>query len=236
MQQRALHRLFLRRPRYIHALHRKRIYARVVHARRDRAGRGIEILHLPWIQLVLVEIFREYHRVLESAARMARHQIRYYVLIESHIGAELVKPVRKPVIYLSAGLVHIFQHVVRNVLRRYSELTADMIFQKLAEKRFVAVCNKIVKPYPRAHKHLFHALYPSELSQKLQIFRVIHLHVRAQFRVQALPVRTRAGFELFFAGGIAEIRRRSAHVMDISLEIWIMRHQLRLAHHTLVAP
>lgn len=41
--------------------------------------------------------------------------------------------------------------------------------------------------------------------------------------------------QLFFAGGLAEIGRRAADVMDIALEIGMLRHARRLGQQRIVA-
>ena len=68
LQQRALHVLFMRRLGDVDRLHRARIDAGVVHARADRAGGGVKILHLLGLAAAAVEILREGHGVGERAA------------------------------------------------------------------------------------------------------------------------------------------------------------------------
>ena len=58
LQQRALHILFVRRLGDVDRLHRAWVDAGVVHAGADRAGRGVEILHLLGLAAAAVEILR----------------------------------------------------------------------------------------------------------------------------------------------------------------------------------
>lgn len=53
-----------------------------------------------------------------------------------------------------------------------SELTADMVFAKLAEKGVVFICHEIIKAYSRAYKDFFDAVYFSDFSQQFKIVLV----------------------------------------------------------------
>ena len=48
-----------------------------------------------------------------------------------------------------------------------------------------------------------------------------------RLREQALAVLTYATCKLFFAGWLAEVRRRTTHIVDISLEIGVLCDNLR---------
>lgn len=52
------------------------------------------------------------------------------------------------------------------------ELTAHMVFAKLAEKGVVFVCHEIVKAYSRTHKYLFYTFDFSDFSQQFKVVLV----------------------------------------------------------------
>ena len=81
LQQRALHGLFAGRAGDVHALHGARIQPCVIHGRRERARRGIEVLHLFRTHVFPAQIKRELDGVLQRAARMAGHEIRHQILL-----------------------------------------------------------------------------------------------------------------------------------------------------------
>ena len=64
---------------------------------------------------------------------------------------------------------------------------------------------------------------------------MIRLEALARLREQAALVRTGAGLRLLGAGGGAEVRRGTAHVVDIALEVGIVGDGPRLLHERVVA-
>ena len=79
----------------------------------------------------------------------------------------------------------------------------------------------IVEPNARTHKHLLDSRQFPQGAQDIHIFPMIGFEIFARPGKQALPPLARAGLQLFFAGGAAEIGRGAADIVDISLEIRI---------------
>ena len=115
------------------------------------------------------------------------------------------------------------------------KLSADIIPYKLFKERIVLIKHKIVKAYPGSYEYFFHTPDCFDLLYKLKIFRVIYLQIFARCGRQTLSVCANAVFQLFIAGGITEICRRSADIMNISLEIRKRGNDLSLGNHALNA-
>ena len=81
LQQRALQVLCMRRLGDVDRLHRARVDAGVVHARADRAGGGVKILHLLRAHVVLVKILGQIDGILQGAARVAGHEVGHQILL-----------------------------------------------------------------------------------------------------------------------------------------------------------
>ena len=76
---------------------------------------------------------------------MGGHEIGNDILILAGLFVHLFKETDKFTINLIAGLSHFGQYVVRDMLRRDTELTADMIFTELPQKSPVLICQEIVE-------------------------------------------------------------------------------------------
>ena len=118
---------------------------------------------------------------------------------------------------------HIIQHFVRYMLRRYTKLSADMIFCQFIQKCRRSICIYIVKTNTGAYKDLFYTGYISQLPKKLQIILVVCIQIFAGLWKQTLPIGTHPFCLLLFAGRMTKICRRSSHVMNISFKI-LFRH------------
>ncbi len=114
------------------------------------------------------------------------------------------------------------------MLGRDFQLAADVVRDELTEEVVVFVAHHVVKSDSRADEDLLHARYRRRTAKKLGILALVRLKIRARARDEATSVGTYAVFELFFAGGCAEIRRRSADVVDISLKSVKVGYELNL--------
>ena len=121
------------------------------------------------------------------------------------------------------------------MLRRHPQLSADMVLTEFPKKSPVPVRQQIVKAESRPDKYFFDTRQAAELFQQRQIIPVVNLQIRTGLREEAPPVFAGAVCHLFFTGGRAEFRGRSPHVIDISLEIGLLQHLLRLLQDRLVA-
>ncbi len=111
-----------------------------------------------------------------------------------------------------------------------------MVRNQLLKKARVRVGEQVIIANPRAHKDLFHPRHRLYPPQQLGIFAVVYLEVLARGGRQAFPVCADPFGALQSAGGRTKVGGRSAHVVDIPLEIRQAGNQLRLRDHTLHAP
>ena len=63
-----------------------------------------------------------------------------------------------------------------------------------------------------------------QAAQQMQIFAVIDDQILARSGCETFFAAAHAAFFLSRAGGLAEIGRRTSHVVDISLEIFLLGH------------
>ena len=122
------------------------------------------------------------------------------------------------------GLAHKLQDFIGNMLRCYSQLTADVIFHKFIKKSFIRVCHQIIKPNAGTDKNFFDFGDVPYLSEKLKIILVVYRQILTRRRKQALPLLADSFCQLLFAGRITEISRGASYIMDIAFKIRILCH------------
>ena len=76
---------------------------------------------------------------------MGGHEIGDDILVFAGLFVHLLKETDKFAVDLVAGLSHSDQNVVGDMLRRYPELAADMIFTEFTQKSPVLVRQEIVE-------------------------------------------------------------------------------------------
>ena len=121
------------------------------------------------------------------------------------------------------------------MLRGYFQLTGNVVADQLLKKHIAFIGQHIVKADTGADEDLFHIGQVPQLPQKLQIIPVVGNEIFAGLGEQTLFCGTDAGFQLFFAGGLPEIGRRAAHIVNIALEIRFPRHLTGFGQNGLMA-
>ena len=178
-----------------------------------------------------VQILGKLHSITQRAARVRGHQVRNRILFLAEPLVYFVKLSKKFFVYAVFRLAHTTQDVIRDMLGGNAELTAYVVAAKLVEKAVVFIREKIVKPYSGADKDLFDLWQSAELSQKLQIVAVRHLHVFARSGKKALPAPAYALFKLFLTGRGAEVGGRTSYIVNIAFEIGHFGHALCFAEY-----
>lgn len=166
---------------------------------------------------------------------MRGHEVRHEVLVEVHFFVQLFVALDEAAVDGILRLTHHAQHAVGNMLRCDFELAADVVFNKLAEERFVFVIDEVIEPNAGAHKDFFHFGQCAQLAQEGNVIRVVDLHVGAWLREQTLAVFTHADLHLLFAGGLAEVCRGAADVVNVAFKIGILGHFFRFFQKRFVA-
>ena len=123
---------------------------------------------------------------------------------------------------------HILQNLIRHMFRCHTQLPTYVMFHQFTQKSLVPVCHHIIKAYTGADEYLLHFWNVTQFFQKFDIVSVIYFQIRTRLREQALAVLTHATCKLFFAGWLAEVRRRTSYVVDIAFEVLFLRNHLRL--------
>ena len=225
----------MRRLGNVDRLHRARVDAGVVHARADRAGGGVKILHLLGLAAAAVEILREGHGIGERAAGVRAHEVRHDVLFLIILVVELTVFVHEALVRADVGLAHIVEHGVDAVLGRDLELAGDVVAHEFAEERVVIVAEHVVIADAAAYEHLLHAGDLAQLAQQGEVVRVVGVNIRARRRREAQPVRAHAALQLLAARRVAEVCRRAADIGYVPLPERVVRHGLDLADDARVA-
>lgn len=115
------------------------------------------------------------------------------------------------------------------------QLSRNIVLYHLSEKAVVAIRHEVIEPYTRADKYLFYTGNTLNGFDQVHIFAVIHAKILAGCRNKAFSRRAYPVLELFFAGGVPEVRSRSAHIVNISLEIGERSQELCLGNNALLA-
>ena len=230
LEQRALQFLAVRRRLGEDRCHIARVDAGVVHAGRERTGRGVEVLHLLGFVTRGVQKFRELHGVLERAAGVGRHEVGNEILLAPVLfvhGAVLVPEFFK---HVEVRLSHVVEHARHAVLGRDLELAGDVVFDELGQKGTSLVLEQIVIPDARADEDLLHAGDRAKTTQQLDIFRVVGIEIFAGVGGEAVFVAAHAALQLILARRMAEVGARTADVVDVALELRVVGEALDLAH------
>lgn len=141
----------------------------------------------------------------------------------------------KSLINILSGLSHVFQYMIRNVFRRHLQLTADVIAAKLLEKGVIRIIDQIVIADSGTNKNPFHAFDLPKLSKQGEIILMAYLKIFTWFREKALFVFADAMLQLSLTGRGAEIRCRSADVVNISFEAFLLGQEFGLLYKGFVA-
>ena len=221
MNQCTLHGFFMRIFWYIDRLHGSRIDTGIVHTGGYRGRCWIEVLHLLWHIAQIPQIFCQCDGFLQGRTWMGRHQIWYQELVHAVGLVQLLIFCYKSLINGIFRFSHFLKYCIRDVLRCNFQLAADMILNKFTEKCVIRICNKIVKTNARSNKDFLYLWQCTELTQQLQIVRMIHAQILARLREQALLFHTDAFFQLLFTGWLPEVGRRASHIMDVSFKIFL---------------
>ena len=224
LDQRPLHGLFMGIGGHIDLFHGPRVQAGIVHDRGYRRGRGVKILHLLGHIAQVPQVLGQLYGLLEGGARMGGHQIGHHILLEPQLLVEPLILLEEPRIDLMPGLAHLVQHRVGHMLRSHLQLAGDVVLDQLLEKGIAGIGQQIVEADAAADKDLLDAGQLPELPQQAQIVAVVGPQILTGRREEALPVLADALAELLGTGGLAEVGRGAAHVVDIALEVRLPGH------------
>ena len=164
---------------------------------------------------------------------MAGHEIGHQILLFAKALGQLEITRFETVINLDRGLAHVAENAVTAMLWSNLQLSANVIANQLLEEGFVLIINQIVETDTRTDEDLLHLRQGFHLLQKFHVLAVIHFKLFTRRRSQALAVGTHTMLHLFVAGRIAEIRRRTANVMNIAFESGKRSKQFRFVDYAL---
>ena len=218
----------MRRCGHVHRLHSQRVDSRVIHARCQRAGRGIEILHLLGVVAHIAHVFRQLNSLVKTRSRVRAHQIRHQKLFHAGALVRLLVLLAKPLIDEVARLAHIRQNRIADMLRRHFKLTAYVVFhQFIHEFLTIRVRHKVVEANAAAHEHLLHAGQHAQLAQKLQVVGMGRFARLAYGGRKTALAGAGTALHLLAASGCAEVRGGTAHIVNIAFEIGVVNDVLR---------
>ena len=121
------------------------------------------------------------------------------------------------------------------MLRRRLQYAADVVLTEIFEEPVSSpafavlshIGHEIVKPYPGPDENFLHAFDTGDFLQNMRILFMIDLKLGARFWEEAVFAGAHALRKLLLTGWFPEVCRRSAHVVDVAFEQWILRHKLR---------
>ena len=205
--------------------------AGVKHDCGGRAGGGVVVLHLLGRVVVALEAEGQLYGLTQGGAGMAGHKVGNQVLLLAHLAAQVKVLLAEGLVYAEIRLAHAAQDRGRAVLGGNLQLARDVILHQLAEEGIVRIRHQIVKTNARADKHLLDPRQGLDGTQKINVLSVVSDEVRTGRGGKALAVGANAVLQLFFAGRVAEIGGRAAHVVNVALEIRHFGDLFRLRNH-----
>ncbi len=165
---------------------------------------------------------------------MAAHEIGHQILLQA---VALVQPpvfLPEPLVHLKMRLAHVVQHLRGAVFRSHLQLSGDVVSDQLGQKLTVLLTQQVVEPDAAADKHLLYPRHRPDLPQQGQIVGVTGVQIFAGGGGQTGAVFAQAVFLLLLAGGMPEVGRRPAYVVDVALEFGVPGKPLHLPDHALV--
>ncbi len=207
----------------------ERIQAGIVHAGRDGERRRIEILDLLRTVSILMEILRQLHHILQTAARMRCNEIRHRVEIFSLTVRFNIKIIHEPVEFRDLRFVHLRKHTRRNVLRRDTQMPADMVRDEIFhEFRILGSRLRQIRPDAGRNEDIPDPGNIPDLRKKIEVLAMARFQIRADLRVEAASAA--AGFLRIRISAFraVHIRSRTANVGDRASEMKVFRHAFRL--------
>ena len=167
---------------------------------------------------------------------MARHQVGHEILLLAEALRELEIALSERFEDLDFRLAHAGEHLIRAVLGRDLQLSADVVMDELLEEALVGVSHHVVKADARADEDLLDLRQSLDPRKQLDILRVVDDKILAGCRSETFTVRADSRPELLLTCGIAEVRGRSADVVYVALEVRESRYQLSLLDDRLYRP
>ena len=168
LHQGTLHGFFLMGLCRVNLLPGQRIQPCIPHAGGQCARRRDKILHLLRMVAHFLDKFSQFNGIFQLAARVAGHKIGHKILLLAQLLIHPGKFFHETPVHPAAGLAHKPGYPVRNVLRSYFQLAADMMLTQLPEK-IVLGQHEIVEADAGTNKDLLDLWQLPELSQELQI-------------------------------------------------------------------
>ena len=187
------------------------------------------------MDVLLLEEQGQLHGVLQGAPGVGGHEVGHQELLLPQLLGDAVKFLRKSLVNVDVGLAHGVQNVAGAVLRGHLQLTGDVVLDQLLEKGVVGVLHHIVVPDSRPDEHPLDPRQLPDLPQQLQIVPLVGVQGRTGGGGQALSSHAEALFLLLFAGGMPEVGRGPAHIVDVALEPGQRGQELCLGQHRFLA-
>ena len=93
----------------------------------------------------------------------------------------------------------------------------------------------IVKAQSAAHEHFLNPRQAAQLAKHVQVIAIVHLQAPAGLRRQTAFSAACTFIELFGTSRLTEVCRWTTHIVDIPLEIGVLRDGLRFLNQALLA-
>ena len=219
----------------VDVLHGARVKPGVVDAGTHRRRGGVEVAHLLGVVSQIAAELGQLDGIFHRGPRVRAHEVGHHVLLLATRTRGLLELVDKALVDVVRGLAHHTQHVVAHVLGRQAQLARGVVFGQLADEGVVLVVQRVVKADAAADEDLLDAGNRAELAQQPHVALVGYAQVGAGLGRKAATVHAGAGLCLLGAGGLHEVCRGAANVVDVALEVGVVRHGRGLGNQGLVA-
>ena len=167
---------------------------------------------------------------------MGTHKIRDDKLLESQLLIGHLETPHKFLVSVIIRLPHHLKHFVAHMLRSQTQLPRNVILgQFLNEFVGMLIKEHIIKAQAAAHEHLLNPRETAQLAKHVQIIAIVHLQTSTGLRCQTALSTACAFIELLGTSRLAEVCRWTTHIVDISLEIGVLRDGLRFLDQAVLA-
>ena len=152
------------------------------------------------------------------------HEVRHQILLLALLLIELLILSPEPLEHIEVGLSHIVQHRGHTVLRGHLQLSADVVVHQFPEKNPDFCPAKDNRSEYRCGRTPSSRHPPAAGAKSAVYSGVVGVQIPAWLRGQtAAPLHPPP--LLLGAGGVAEVGGGTSHIVDIALELRVLRQR-----------
>ena len=216
--------------------------ARIVDLGRNSHRSRREVLHLFELEVERLGLSSQFCHLNLGAARVARNEIRYDLLLQSVLSVYLVEHRLELMELLERRLAHDLEHLVGRMFRRNLQTTRHMVAYQLLgiahvgllEFAILSLVQNEVIAHATAYERFLDLGQSIDSLVDLEQRTMVGIEVRTDTRCKTRRFLALLANRQVLAPHLIHIGRRTAQVAYVTLEIGHLHHLLHLAQYRLL--